>query len=278
MKHGAETLNNLKAGKWSLLFKALPYAAAVLLVRLILQNVFNLKVNIGFSDIAEILTATTLVVALMLSGVLVDYKESEKIPTILGRTLSNLDGLSWRGLDVIGQEGKWARTRVLEIAEAVNLWLTGQIDNDSMWKIQRGGSNIILDLEKAGVRPHYIHKMLDVNSDLGSALARIQVVRDTSYIQPGYALMQMLVGAVMCLMTIVTFPANYVEWPITGALTLLFAYLVLLVGDVDDPFEYTIDGQSASAADVDLSPFLTALERLRSENFIESETKIHSTF
>lgn len=256
----------LRTGKWSLLYKALPYGAAVLLVRLILQNVFNLKVNIGFSDIAEILTATTLVVALMLSGVLVDYKESEKIPTILGRTLSNLDGLSWRGLDVIGQEGKWARTRVLEIAEAINLWLTGQIDNDSMWKVQRGGSNIILDLEKAGVRPHYIQKMLDVNSDLGSALARIQVVRDTSYIQPGYALMQMLVGAVMCLMTIVTFPANYVEWPITGALSLLFAYLVLLVGDIDDPFEYTIDGQSASAADVDLSPFLTALERLRSEN------------
>ena len=271
-------MNKLKAGKWSLLYKALPYGAGVLLVRFLLQSVFNLEVNIGFSDIAEILTATTLVVALMLSGVLVDYKESEKIPTIIGRALANLDGLSWRGLDVIGQDGKWARARVLEIAEAVNLWLTGQIDNEAMWKVQRGGSNIILNLEKSGVRPHYIQKMLDVNSDLGSALARIQVVRDTSYIQPGYALMQMLVGAVMCLMTVVTFPASYVEWPITGALTLLFAYLVLLVQDVDDPFEYSIDGQSTSAADVDLSPFLTAMERLRSENSIECDSKIHSNF
>ena len=269
---------SMTAGKWSLLYKTLPYVGTVLVVRFITQNVFSLELDFGFADIAAILTATTLVVALMLSGVLVDYKESEKIPTIIGRALTNLDGLSWRGLDVIGQDGQWARARVLEIAEAVNLWLTGQIDSESMWKVQRGGSNIILDLEKAGVRPHYIQKMLDVNSDLGSALARVQVVRDTSYIQPGYALMEMLVGAVMCLMTVVQFPANYIEWPIAGALTLLFAYLVLLVRDVDDPFEYSSDGKNTSAADVDLSPFLTALERLRSENFIESETKINSSF
>ena len=91
-------------------------------------------------------------------------------------------------------------------------------------------------------------------------------MRDTSYIQPGYALMEMLVGAVMVLMTVVQFPAKYIEWPIAGALTLLFAYLVLLVRDLDDPFEYSSDGQNTSAADVDLSPFLKALERLRSEN------------
>ena len=94
----------------------------------------------------------------MLSGVLVDYEESQKIPTIIGRALMNLDELPWRGLDVIGQDGQWARNRVLEIAEIVNLWITGQIDNNAMWKVQRGGSNLILYLERAGVRPHYIQK------------------------------------------------------------------------------------------------------------------------
>ena len=253
------------SGKWSIVFKAIPYGALVLATRFLLAEVFHLKVELKFSDIASILTATSLIVALMLSGVLADYKESERIPSNIGRALTNLEGLSWRGLDLVGKDGQWARQRVLTMAEAIHDWITLQSDSESMWEAHRDASNMILEVEKEGVPPHYIKRLLEVNSDLGSNLARVQVIRDTSYIQPGYALMEMLVGTVLILLTIVEFPAPYIEWPIAAALTLLYVSLVLLVRDIDDPFEYDAEGKNTSAADVDLTPFLHAMHRMRSE-------------
>jgi len=75
----------------------------------------------------------------------------------------------------------------------------------------------------------------------------------------------MLIGVVMVLMAVVQFPAPYIEWPIAGALTLLYVFLLFLIKDVDDPFEYDADGKNMSAADVDLTPFLYALNRMRAE-------------
>jgi len=256
---------SIKAGKWSILRKALPFVLLVLALRFTLQTFFDLHVNLKFSDIGAILTATSLIVALMLSGVLADYKESERIPSNLGRALTNLEGLAWRGLDLVGQDGQWARLRVLAIAEAIHGWLTQTLDAEDMWKAQRDGSNIILDVEKAGAPAHYAKRMLEINSELGANLSRVQVIRDTSYIQPGYALMEMLIGVVMILMAVVQFPAPYIEWPIAGALTLLYMFLLFLIKDVDDPFEYDADGKNMSAADVDLTPFLYALNRMRTE-------------
>ena len=264
------------ASKWGIFLKAFPYVISVLAARYLVQHVLEIKVAFNFGDISSILTATTLIVALMLTGVLADYKESEKIPTTIARSLDAFDGAAWRGLDVVGQDGHWARVRVYNIAEAVNSWLTGQCDDATMWKAQRDGSNIILEVEKQGAPFHYIQRMMEVNSNLGSALARIQVIRDTSYIAPGYALMELLVGAIMVMMTFIQFPAPYIEWPIAGALTLLYAYLVLLVKDVDDPFEYGVDGQNTSAADVDLSPFLRLMEDLRAVHGVQVDEAVEA--
>ena len=255
----------MNPGKWSILYKSLPFVTGVLVVRLALQELFNLHTDLEFSDISAILTATSLIIAIMLSGVLADYKESERIPSNIGRALTNLEGLAWRGLDLAGKDGQWARDRVLTMAEAIHAWLTQQTDTETMWSAQRDASNLILEVEKEGVPPHYIKRLLEINSELGSNLNRVQVIRDTSYIQPGYAFMELLVGTVMALLAVVKFPAPYIEWPIAGALTLLYVFLVLLVKDVDDPFEYDIDGNNMSAADVDLSPFLYAMQRLRGE-------------
>jgi hypothetical protein len=255
----------MKAGKWSILFKSVPFALAVCVARLILQNVLELNIQLKFSDIAAILTATSLIVALMLSGVLADYKESERIPSNIGRALTNLEGLAWRGLAVSGRDGQWARERVLVMSEAIHDWITGQSESEEMWAAHRDATDLILEVEKAGSPPHYIKRMLEVNSELGANLTRVQVIRDTSYIKPGYALMELLVGIILLLLTVVQFPTAYIEWPICSALAILYVFLIILIRDVDDPFEYDANGQATSAADVDLSPFLYAMHRMRTE-------------
>jgi hypothetical protein len=265
-------------GKWSILGKSLPYVAGVVLVRSVLEGLFHVKLDLKFSDISSLLTATSLIVALMLTGVLADYKESERIPSNVGRALTNLEGLSWRGLDLVGQDGHWARERILAIGEAIHDWLTLQSDSETMWAAHRDAANVILEVEKAGAPSHYTKRMLEVNGELGANLIRVQVIRDTSYIQPGYALMETLVGFVLALLTIVEFPAPYIEWPISATLAALYTSLVLLVRDVDDPFEYDADGKNTSAADVDLSPFLDAMNRMRTEigtpNLVQDHSEI----
>ena len=115
-----------------------------------------------------------------------------------------------------------------------------------MWAAQSDGTQLIVDIEKAGAPSHYIGRLMSTSGDLAGALTRIQVIRNTSFIRAGYVLMQLLVGIVLLLLVIIDFTSPIMRWVVPFVLALAYCYLILLVHDVDNPF--------AGAAAVDVSP------------------------
>ena len=256
--------------KWRLLFKAIPAVIIILALRYVVLYVLDVNIPIKFADAGSVITGATLILGLMLGGVMGDYKESEKLPAAIGGGLSGLDGLAVRGLQVKDQDATWARERVGKVGVAINDWLYGRIDDKAMWAAYGEVSVLIVDLEKAGVPTHYLARLFAANADLGGALSRTAVIRNTTFIKTGYALMELLVAIVLGLMVIVSFPAagdvasasDAVQWIVAGVLTLAYTYLPLLVKDLDDPFEYGKNNGEGSAADVDITPFKNAFDGL----------------
>lgn len=70
-----------------LVVKALPVAITVLILRWTLHYGFGVNGLMSFSDAAAVLTGATVIVGLMLAGVMSDYKESEKLPLVIGGSL-----------------------------------------------------------------------------------------------------------------------------------------------------------------------------------------------
>jgi len=240
--------------QWLLALRALPIALLVLIARYLVHNTLDLTGIVSFSDAGAVITGATIIVGLMLAGVLSDYKESEKFPASLAQSLLGLESLSTNGLEVKDLESAWVRPRVSAIANSVVDWIQGRTTDEPMWTSQADTTKLIIDVEKAGAPAHYIGRLLATGGDLSNALSRIAVIRNTSYIRAGYVLMTLLVGVVLALLVLIDFTSPIMRWVVPGVLALAYMYLLLLVRDVDNPFQ--------GSAAVDLEPLLTAQQQL----------------
>ena len=245
-----------------LVIKALPVAIIVLLLRWILHYGFDVNGLMSFSDAASVLTGASVIVGLMLAGVMADYKESEKLPATIGGSLLAINSLAYGTLAAKGVDTAFIRPRLAQVAETINEWLYGRVGDDQIPIAQRMVSELIIDVEKAGGTTHYLTRLLIHASDLGTALQRVMVIRNTMFIKAGYALMTILVAIVLVLFVLVDFPSEYAQWLVIGALSLAYTYLLLLVRDLDNPFGFGDHGGRGSGADVDLTPFKQAYREL----------------
>ncbi len=260
--------------KWTLVAKALPFVLFAVGLRYLNTEVFRFDPILRFSDLAPILTGASIVLGLILTGVIADYREAEKLPAVVGRALDDLDGLARRGLNRIGKDSAQAHDRILVVTTDVRDWFLSKKGNEQLWAARSDIGELILDLDKAEVPTHYLHRMLRVNSELGSALSRIQVIRDTDFISAGYALMEILVGGVILTLSLVEFSSPMVGYYITAGLALTYSYLVLLAKDIDNPFGHGAGKGKGSAADVDLSPFLMVLAKLQKAQNSRSTSQV----
>jgi hypothetical protein len=234
--------------------RALPVALLVLAARYVLHNSLDISGLVTFGDAGAVITGATIIVGLMLAGVLADYKESEKFPAVLAQSLLGLNGLAVAGLAVKDLDGSWVRTRVSALADSVVEWVHGDISDKQMWAAQADAGQLIIDVEKAGAPTHYIGRLLATSGDLSNALSRMAVIRNTSFIKAGYVLMVLLVSIVLVLLVIIDFTSPIMKWVVPGVLALAYTYLILLVRDVDNPYQ--------GAAAVDFTPLLEAQSEL----------------
>ena len=240
--------------QWKLVLRALPVAVVVLVGRYVVHNALDVSGLVTFSDAGAVITGATIIVGLMLAGVLSDYKESEKFPAVLAQSLLGLEGLASAGLSVKEIDGGWVRPRVAALTNSVVDWVHGDISDKQMWAAQADASQLIVEVEKAGAPSHYVGRLLATNGDLSNALSRMQVIRNTSYIKAGYMLMILLVTIVLLLLVIVDFTSPIMRWVVPGVLALAYTYLILLVRDVDNPYQ--------GSACVDFAPLIDAQRSL----------------
>lgn len=249
--------------KWRLLIMSLPVVAIVLGLRYIVHDVAGINDVVSFSDAGAVLTGASIIVGLMLGGVIADYKESEKLPAALAGSLAGFEGLAIKGLEVKGLDTSWVHPRIVKTGAAINDWLYGRISDDEMFAAVGDNAQLIVDLEKAGLPSHYLSRLFVANGDLGGALSRMSVIRNTSFIKSGYALMEILIAIVLGLLVIVDYPKPTVQWVVSGVLAAAYTYLVLLVKDLDNPFDYGANDEKGSTADVDLSPWKKVFANLQ---------------
>jgi hypothetical protein len=247
----------------TLLLKALPVAILVMVLRYLLHDVLGIEGIMSFGDAGAVLTGTALIIGLMLAGVIADYKEAEKIPGVIGSSLLIFERLAEAGLSSQEKDSGWVRPRLAAIGTEIDNWFYGRITDGQVVEQQGELFKTIVEVEKAGCSTTYIVQMLVRATEAAGAIQRAMSIRNTQFIKAGYALMTILVAVVLILLVIADFPSDVAQWVVCGALSLVYTYLLLLVRDLDNPFGYGDNKGRGSGADVDLSPFTSALDLLK---------------
>ena len=250
--------------RFRLVLAALPAVIAVLILRYVLQEIFDIGEVATFGEVGSVITGVTLILGFMLGGVLTDYKESEKLPASVAVALAGFRSTAHSGLSAKDLDVSMINERISTVANVIAGWFVGTNSEDEMWNSLSDFPALIVDLEKAGMASHYVGRLMVLNGELNGTLNRISVIRNTSFVQSGYVLMSILVLVLQGTLAIVSFPSSIMSWIAPSVLSLAYAYLWLLVRDLDNPFGHSENDGKGSGADVDISPLLNVVRALNS--------------
>ncbi len=247
--------------KWHIFIQVFPITLMFCLLKLLIHQQ-GWELGTFDSQTGSLLASVTFISAFILSGTLQDYRMSEDLPLQIANTVKTIEDTN---LMVAARKPDYnpqpLREGLFDVVESVLLWLEQdkpieQVD-DSIKKLNQ----LFVPLWQNCEAP-LMSRVQSEQEKMRLSIARIERIRDTDFVISAYTLLQILSAAsLMALLVISTkeFMANLV---VSGFICLALVYLLLLIYDLDNPFEYN----GKSSVDVTLYPLKRLEEELRIKN------------
>ncbi len=225
-----------------------------------------ISINPLFSGIVA---ANVFLMGFLLSGVLTDFKESERLPGELSACLENL-----------AQEVSGIRMAKPEAKVGPCLVLLSQLSRDILsWFHKKHRTAELLE-HLNDLTPQFaameqwtqatlVARLKQEQSNLRRAITRIHTIRETSFISSGYLLAD-LVTILLCLgLIFARIEPFYESLFFVSVISYLMIFLLMLIRDLDNPFGYY---DRSSGEDVSLKPLDDTVGRLAQLASVEDST------
>ena len=207
-----------------------------------------------------IVAANVFLMGFLLSGVLADYKESERLPGELAASIETIADEA-----AIVYESKKA-----EVAKQFLEYLLGLTVSVKNWFHKKEHTRILMstlgemshhfaNLEGL-TQANFIARLKQEQSNIRRMLIRIHTVRETSFIPSGYIIAHVTSLLLVAGLILVKIDPFYESLFFVGVITFLLRFLGLLIQDLDNPFGYY---EGDSVEDVSLKPLDDVIARLR---------------
>lgn len=243
--------------KWKLMLTTLPFVIVILLFTFVRAQILHIPPLLEFSDTSPIITATALVIGFMLAGIMADYKEGEKLPGELACALQAIDDCILADANHL-TDTDFATLKQINFAlySSVMSWLFNRESAENSY------AALHQILTAPGSSPAFKNNVLKNIDALRRNITRVDVIRRTDFIQTGYALLEVFVTITLGLLTFANFKNPIAQYLVVGAISLVYVYMIRLIRDLDNPFDYEQDGSCSGAAEVDYFPLSEAQKRL----------------
>jgi hypothetical protein len=246
--------------KWKLLLTTLPVVLVILLLKLAIERVTGHPGWVDFGDVSAVLTAGAFLIGFMLTGTLADYKECEKLPSELVTTLETIEDLIAVSACKPGFDAAAARRDLAGVAERVLQWLGKRAPLESVHLAIEAMNGHFQSMDLAGATAHANRSIVFMNA-VRRIVGRMDVVRRTSFIQTGYAILEVIVVSILLLLLASRFKTVVAEYTLVVSISLIYVYMLRLIRDIDDPFDYAVGTHAQGAAEIDLFPIAEYVAR-----------------
>jgi prevent-host-death family protein len=206
-----------------------------------------------------IIAANVFLMGFLLSGVLSDYKESERLPGEVSASLENIAqevmGIALARPDI---DPRPSLRRVSQLSEDILSYLFKKLDIAGLLESVND-----LTVQFAGLDPStqatWIARLKQEQSNLRRSLIRINTIRETSFVSTGYLLADIITILLCTGLVLTQLDPFYESLLFSSVIAYLMVFLLLLIRDLDNPFGYY---EGASSADVSLDPLRDTAARL----------------
>ena len=238
--------------KWSIALRILPLVLLVTTLKFV-SHKFGFEVMELNALFSSLVAGTIFLIGFLISGVLTDYKESEKLPSELAAVLRNLydDTLTiHKGKNSVA-------------AKEFIVFQRDFISSLKDWFYKKAKIKVVLDklssmndyfiaLDKEGIQANYIIKMKNEQNNIRKMVMRIDTIRDTEFVGSAYAIVEAMGFLTVFGLLIIKIEPFYASLFLTLLITFLISYMFLLIKDLDNPFDYAANGETGT--EISLKP------------------------
>jgi predicted membrane chloride channel (bestrophin family) len=245
--------------KWKLSVKVLPFVLVILLFKLAAHQLHWEFLTLN-SLFGAIISANVFLVGFLISGVLVDYKEAEKLPGELATSLEAIaDEISIIKSNKKAEVTNKALQHLNHLALSIIDWFHKKEKTKEVMADLTKLNYYFLAFEPL-TQANFIVRMKQEQNNIRRLITRAHSIRETSFNQSGYAIAEVISG-LLCLGLIFTRIDPYYESLFFVAfVSFILIYMVMLIKDLDNPFEYYVADNLSE--EVSLKPIKEAISRI----------------
>lgn len=223
--------------KWKLTARVIPFVALVVAAKSA-AHYFGVEVLSLSSLFGAVISANVFLIGFLISGVLSDYKESEKLP---GELACSFEVLADE-CAIIKAAGKGA------VADALLEHVRGLIAATLSW-FHKGERTGDLMNKVAALNPHFlalepltqanfIARLKQEQSTIRRLVTRIHTIRETDFNPSAYAIAEIISTLLTVGLVFTKITPYYESLFFISFVSFVQVYMVLLISELDNPFGY----------------------------------------
>lgn len=248
-----------KRKKWHIVLKLIPILLLIFLLKLIFHYVGweIISLNALFTSL---IAATTFLIGFLITGVISDYKESEKIPGDMAASLETI----YDEACILNKNKK--NKVVKEFFE----FYKGFLGSLNEWFYRKQRTKAILDkLHQMNsyfaqfeplTQANFLTRMKNEQSNLRKMIIRVDNIRDLSFIESAYAIVEVLGFFIVSGLLVMKLEPFYESVFFTVLVSFIVWYMILLIRDLDNPFDYSERG--GNGTEVSIKPVSDLIGRI----------------
>ena len=247
--------------KHRLSVRIVPIVAGIVVLKFLAhsQGWEFLTLNALFSGIVG---ANVFLMGFLLSGVLADYKESERLPGELAASVQSLyDELSIAEAKPVPAASAGIENLGRIVSMTVD-WFNKKARTKALLAALRD-LNATFAAFEGSVQPNFIARMKQDQSNIRRIIIRIHQIRETSFISSGYAIAEVVTALLIGGLVFSRIDPFYESVFFVFVISFLLIYMIVLIRDLDNPFGYYEDESDES---VSLKPLLDCRDMFTRSN------------
>lgn len=252
-----------KGSKWRLTFLTLPYVILIVLAKYF-SNSFNYEFLELNSLFTAAISANIFLIGFLISGTLTDFKESERLPGEISSSIQSLFDeayITYKNKD--SEEAKNFMKELVILNGLILEWFHKKVRTEEIYKEIFVLNERLLEFEKV-TQANFIVRMKNEQSNLRKVIARIDSIRDTSFLSTGYAVCEIITTLLIFGMIFLKIDSFIESMFFVPLISFIMLYMLNFVKSLDNPFSYYEEG--GLVEDVSLKPLKDTKKRIESYN------------
>jgi hypothetical protein len=183
----------------------------------------------------------TFICSFLLSGLISDYKEAEKMPTEIRSALENIleEGILFKR-NKTNFNLKEMKKTILTIIQSFFKGVSHENNHTNLKPCLQSIDNLsnnFHDMEKLGILPNYLVRLKSEQGNLRKCVLRVFHIQKTQFLPSAYILAESIVMLLVFLLLFIKTEGSPESMILFGFISYMFIYITRLIRTIEQPFQ-----------------------------------------